>query len=119
MDYEKEIEQLKKRLTNTENLLNSFIKSYNLDKGYNKADVSGVRVSVSNITPYTESKNGYIGDEMVVFNTSVSGNISVFAVDENGNMPSFSVKKDSNYIEVVFDNPLEYVTTVTLSVQEG
>jgi hypothetical protein len=112
------IEELAKRVTNLERNFSAFININNINKSYTDAAINGVSVSVSNVTPYTETKQAYIGDEMVVFNTSVGGNISVFAVDENGNMPSFSVKKGSNYIEVVFDNPLEYVTTVTLSVQE-
>lgn len=50
MDYEKEIEELKRRLTIVENNLNASIKIYNMDKSYNNADNNGIRQSVSNNT---------------------------------------------------------------------
>ena len=38
-----------KRLTNIENLLHSFIKQYNIDKGYDKAEKDGSKQNINNV----------------------------------------------------------------------
>lgn len=116
MDYEKEIEELKRRLTIVENNLNAFIKTYNMDKSYNKADNNGIRQSVSNITPYTESKKAYIGDKEIAFNYMGDGHLSVYVMDSEGNIPAYSIKRTQDLIVVIFDEPLEVVTEVTISI---
>lgn len=104
------------RLTNVENTLNALIKSLNLQKMYSEADTNGIRQSVSNITPYAESKTAYIGDTIITFNCSINGNLSVYVIDNDGNVPTHSIKRSADFIQVVFDEPLESVANVTISI---
>ena len=99
------------RLTNLENLVNSLIKRIDREKYYSDADTAGIRQSVSDITPYTESKTAYIDDTEVVFTNVPAGNLSVFT----SNSISFQVARLDNSVAVRFD-PLEEVTTITISV---
>lgn len=113
------IEELAKRVTNLERNFSALINTININKGYTDADLNGVRAGVSNITPYTETKEAYIGDTEVIFNTDVSGNLTVYVTDSEGNIPSYTVTKSTGYIRVAFDNPLERPAKVTISIQEG
>lgn len=72
--------------------------------------------SIEEITPYTETKTAYIGDESVTFNDVPEGNLSVFTKDSEGNEIEYSVTREDNRVVVTF-SPLEYVTDVTISVQ--
>ena len=112
------IEELAKRMTNLENNFSALINMININKGYTDADLNGVRAGVSNITPYTETKEAYIGDTEVVFNTDVSGNLSVYVVNSEGNAPSYTTTRAIDHIKVVFDSPLETTAKVTISIQE-
>ena len=102
---------IEKRLTNLENLVNALIKRMDNDKYYSDADTQGIRKSVSDVTPYTESKTAYIDDTEVVFENVPSGNLSVFTSNSIG----FQIEKLDNIVAVRFD-PLEEVTTVTISI---
>ena len=103
---------IEERLTNLENLVNSLIKRINNDKFYSDADTAGIRQSVSNITPYTESKTAYILDTEIVFNSVPQGNMSVFF-----SVPTdYTLERVSDSIVVSFE-PLEEVTEVTISIQ--
>lgn len=73
-------------------------------------------VKVEAITPYTESKTGYLGDTEVVFTGVKEGNLSVFVKDENGGYPNYAVERIGDIITVHFE-PLEYITTITISIQ--
>ena len=68
------------------------------------------------ITPYTETKTAYLGDTEIIFTDVKDGNLSVFVKDENGNYPDFSVDRNGDIITVYF-GPLEYITTITISIQ--
>lgn len=70
---------------------------------------------VQSLTPYTETKTAYIGDTEVVFTDVVSGNLTVYVTDGNGNIPNYTVTK-AEYIKVTFNEPLESVATVTISI---
>lgn len=70
---------------------------------------------VAAITPYTETKTGYIGDTEVTFDTEEKGSLTVYVGDSDGNYPDYSVERTGNRITVTFE-PLEYVTTITISI---
>lgn len=106
---------LETRVKNLENLVDALSKKIDRNQFYNNADMNGNRQSISNITPYTETKTAYIGDTNCGFNTPTDGNVSVF-FDKNVN--GYRVEKDyyARRIVVVFDEPLEEVTEVTISI---
>ena len=106
---------IEERLSNLENLVNHLSQMVIDNKFYTDADMQGNRQSISNVTPYTETKTAYIGDTNCGFNTPTDGNVSVF-FDKNVN--GYRVEKDyyARRIVVVFDEPLEEVTEVTISI---
>lgn len=74
---------------------------------------------VDAVTPYTETKTAYIGDTEVTFLTEEKGGLSVYAEDTEGNSPDYVVSRTGSTITVSFE-PLEFVTTVTISIfKEG
>lgn len=110
------IEELAKRVSNLERNFSAFINMNNINKSYTDAALNGVKVGVSNVTPYTETKQAYIGDESVTFVSSVNGNLSVYVLDTEGNIPAYTVTNNGGVITVTFDAPLEYMTEVTISI---
>lgn len=107
---------IEKRLSNLENLVNSLSKKIDNNKYYSDADMNGNRQSISNITPYTETKTAYLGDTEITFNDVPEGNLAVFVRDENGNYPDYTVERNADMIVVYFE-PLDYITTITISIQ--
>ena len=112
MNYEYEITKLKTQLQNLQDVVlnmarNSVPTTSKVDDTANK---------VEQITPYTDTKTAYIGDTTCGFETPYDGNVSVF-FDKNVN--GYRVEKDyyARRIVVVFDEPLEEVTEVTISIQ--
>lgn len=97
------------RLTNLEKLVNALIKRIDKEKYYSDADTAGIRQSISSITPYTESKTAYIGDTEVFFENVPKGNVTVYSEVEAG------IQYADNGVRVFFE-PLEEVTTITISV---
>lgn len=111
MNYDLEIYNLKKAVAN---LQESFIQSQrNNSQIVSKTDDTSNKVE--QITPTTYTKTAYIGDAGVVFDNVPSGNLSVFVVDELGNIPDYMVTR-TDYVKVVFPEPLNRVTTVTISI---
>jgi len=80
--------------------------TYRSEDALNKADA---------LTPYTETKTAYIGDTEVMFTDAPNGNLTVYVTDSNGNIPNYTVTK-AEYIKVTFNEPLESVATVTISI---
>jgi hypothetical protein len=111
MNYEYEIDKLKKAVANLNNTVLQIAK--NSTKEVSKTDSTANKVKA--ITPYTETKTAYIGDTTCGFETPYDGNVSVF-FDKNVN--GYRVEKDyyARRIVVVFDEPLEEVTEVTISI---
>lgn len=107
---------IEKRLENLENLVNALMKKIDNNKFYTDADISGNRQSISNITPYTETKTAYIGDTEITFSGVKEGNLSVFLKNDNGDYPNYTIERNNDTLTVYFE-PLEYVTTVTISIQ--
>lgn len=111
MNYEYEINKIKAQLQNLQEIVLRMSRS-------NTEEVSAreqTTAQVDSLTPYTETKTAYIGDTNCGFNTPTDGNVSVF-FDKNVN--GYRVEKDyyARRIVVVFDEPLEEVTEVTISI---
>ena len=97
------------RLDNLENLVNGLIAQINHNKYYTDADIKGVRQSVSEITPYTETKTAYIDDTFIVFTNVPSGNLTVY-FDK-----PYTVEREADRVTVKFE-ALEEVTPITISI---
>lgn len=97
------------RVTNLENMLASIIDTLSDNKMYTDADIDGVRKSVSDVTPYTETKTAYISDTQMVFSDVPSGNLSVY-FDK-----PYTVERESDRITITFE-ALEEVTPITISI---
>lgn len=109
MDYF--TQELDKRLSNLENLVNYLSKQITDMKQYSDADMAGARQGISNVTPTTYTKTAYIGDTEVVFTDVPSGNLTVFT----DNLIEYSMAKDNDRVTISFE-PLSEVTTITISI---
>jgi Tol biopolymer transport system component len=107
---------IEKRLENLENLVNALSKKIDNNKYYTDADINGNRKSVSDITPYTESKTAYIDDEYVTFDIAKDGNISVYMVDGDGQNVPCEFEQINGQIKVSFEKR-NSLATVTISIQ--
>lgn len=79
-------------------------------------DIANLNSAVDAITPYTVTETGYIGDTEVVFENIKDGELTVYVEDEEGNYPEYTVQRSNDTIVVSFTEPLEYITTVTISI---
>lgn len=100
---------LETRVKNLEDMLASIVNTIGNNKFYTDADVNGVRKSVSDITPYTETKTAYIDDTEVVFENVPSGNLTVYFDGD------YTIEREDNRITIMFE-PLEEVKEVTISI---
>lgn len=107
------IEQLEKRVAQLEQLVLQIAKGNVNTIG--KVDDTSNRVTA--ITPYTETKTAYIGDYQVLFENTPQGILTVSAIDSEGGFPAYVLEREGGIISVHFDNPLDYVTTVSISIQ--
>lgn len=101
--------EIETRVTNLENMLASIVDTLSNNKMYTDADISGVRKSVSDVTPYTETKTAYISDTQVIFTNVPSGNLSVY-FDK-----PYTVEREADRITITFE-ALEEVTPITISI---
>lgn len=113
MNYEKAISDLEKRVAQLEQLVLQIAKGNVNTIG--KVDDTSNKVTA--ITPYTETKTAYIGDYQVLFENTPQGILTVSAVDSEGGFPAYVLEREGGIISVHFDNPLDYVTTVSISIQ--
>ena len=67
--------------------------------------------AIKDLTPYTDTKQAYIGDTEAVFTNAPQGNLTVFMDGD------YTVDREGGIITVHFE-PLEEVTTITISIQE-
>ena len=102
---------IEQRLSNLENLVNALSQKIDNNKYYTDADMQGNRQSISDITPYTETKQAYIGDTEVVFQNK-QGNLLIYT---DKPFP-YSVDRNNDIIVVNFE-PLEEVSQITISIQ--
>lgn len=107
---------IEKRLENLEKLVNALSKKIDNNKYYTDADINGNRKSVSDITPYTETKTAYIDDEYVTFDIAKDGNISVYMVDNDGQNVPCSFEQINGQIKVSFKKR-NSLATVTINIQ--
>jgi hypothetical protein len=101
------------RLTNLENLVEGLINTLNLNKFYTDADINGVRQSVSEVTPYTETKTAYFNESEKTFYKVPTGNITVLFDNYNG---EYTVSKVADRVTVKFDT-LTDKTNITIEVK--
>jgi hypothetical protein len=101
------------RVANLENLVHALSQKIDNNKYYTDADMQGNRQSISNVTPYTETKTAYIGDTEISFDNVPSGNLSVFA----DNISEYRTDRVGSTLNIDFIKPLEEVTEVTISIQ--
>lgn len=97
------------RVTNLENMLASIVNTLSNNKFYTDADIEGVRQSVSEVTPYTETKTAYIDDTEVVFTNVPEGNLTIYLGKP------YTVVRDEDRLVIKFE-ALEEVTPVTISI---
>ena len=71
---------------------------------------------VSDITPYTMSKQAYIGDTACVFEPDKTGDISAYVVDNDGNYIQCTITRETGKITILFDE-LEQIATVNVAIQ--
>lgn len=98
------------RVANLENLVHALSQKIDNNKYYTDADMQGNRQSISEVTPYTETKTAYIGDTEVVFENVPIGNLSVYGI------PHYHATWLTKDLLIDFD-ALEEVTEVTISIQ--
>ena len=113
MDVIKEIEELKRRVNMLSNTVSQAGKNQTAVTG--KVDDTSNRVNA--ITPYTDSYTAYIGDDDAHFFDVPQGILSVSVVDSEGHFIDYTLEREGNIVSVYFDEPLENVATVTISVQ--
>ena len=101
---------LETRLSNLENLVDALSKKIDRNQFYSDADINGNRQSISNITPYTETKTAYYGDTECVFYDAPEGNITVF-----GDIGEYTPNRLANRLYVYF-KPLGKQTDITISI---
>lgn len=107
MNYEYEIQNLKNQISDLQDTVRKLAKG-------NTEEVSKreqTTAQVDSLTPYTETKTAYIGDTEVSFQNH-SGNLTVFTEKQ---FP-YSVDRNNDFIVVNFE-PLEEVSTITISIQ--
>ena len=91
------------------NLQDSFIQAQkNLSPTTAKVDDTANKVE--QITPYTETKTAYIGDNSVHFLDVPSGNLTVYGLD------NYKATRTSYNAVLIEFEPLEEVTEVTISI---
>lgn len=109
MNYEYEIDKLKKAVANLNNTVLQMAK--NNTKEVSKTDSTANEVKA--ITPYTETKTAYIGDTEIIFDNVPSGNMSIFGLLSR----LYRVDRESDRVIITLLAPLEEVTEVTISIQ--
>lgn len=114
MNYEYEIDKLKKAVANLNNTVLQMAK--NNTKEVSKTDSTANEVKA--ITPYTETKTSYIGDTEVVFADLPNG---TYNVSFDKTVSATKVTKEvfngkTSTITVDFE-PLEEITNTTISIQ--
>ena len=109
MNYEYEIDKLKKAVANLNNTVLQMAK--NSTKEVSKTDNTANEVKA--ITPYTETKAAYFGETEKTFYNVPDGNISVFFTNYNGASLAYRV---NDRVTISFDALTEQ-TDITISVQ--
>jgi hypothetical protein len=104
---------LETRIKNLEKNLDNIIKLLNNNKFYTDADISGIRQSVSEITPYTDTKTAYYGEKEKTFYNVPQGNILVQFSNYQG---SYAVNRIADRLTVTFEQ-LTDNTDITITIK--
>jgi hypothetical protein len=104
---------LETRIKNLEKNLDNIIKLLNNNKFYTDADISGIRQSVSEITPYTDTKTAYYGEKEKTFYNVPQGNILVQFSKYQG---SYAVNRIADRLTVTFEQ-LTDNTDITITIK--
>ena len=104
---------VEQRLSNLENLVNHLSDMVTGNKIYTDADTQGNRQSISELTPYTETKTAYFGETEKVFYDVPTGNMSIFFTNYNGD---YSTSRVNDRVTISFDALTEQ-TDITISIQ--
>lgn len=107
---ENEISELKARLKIVEDNLNGLIVMVGKLRSNTNDDINGTRQSVANITPFTLTKTAYIDDTKVVFENAPQGEFTTHSP-----IPCLT-KREGDSIVVYFNNPIEELTDITISI---
>ncbi len=100
---------IEKRVENLENLVDALSKKIDNNKFYTDADINGNRQSVTNITPYTETKTAYYGEIEKTFYNVPTGNVTVFGLSQ------YNMSRISDRLVFTFE-PLTEQTDITISI---
>lgn len=100
---------IEQRLTNLENLVDALIKRIDRDKFYSQADTIAIRQNVSDITPWSATKQAYIDDTEIQFEGVPQGNLTVFL-----DIP-YEVSRDESTVVITFE-ALEEVKEITIMI---
>ena len=110
MNYEYEIDKLKKAVANLNNTVLQMAK--NNTKEVSKTDSTAS--AVETLTPYKETKTAYYGEMEKTFYDVPPGNVSVFFSNDVGRW--YDVKRTNNMLTISFDVLLEQ-TDITIMIQ--
>ena len=110
MNYEKEINDLKRQVKQ----LNESVLAMGKNNVGQVSKLDDTSNKVEQITPYKASKTAYISDQLVVFDDVPYGLVSVYV---NGASYYNFFVSEQHSVKVYFDEPLEEVTTVSISIQ--
>ena len=100
------------RLENLENFVFALSEKIDRNQIYSDADTAGNRQSISDITPYMETKTAYYGESEKIFYDVPNGNLTVFFDNYNG---GYSVNRNENNLTISFDT-LTSNTNITISI---
>lgn len=101
------------RVTNLENMLASIVDTLSDNKMYTDADIAGVRKSVNDVTPYTETRTAYYDESEKTFYNVPEGNVTVFFDNYFGD---YSVKRIMDRVIVSFEK-MKQQSNITISVK--
>lgn len=102
--------EIEQRLENLETRVNYLYEMINRDKFYTNADISATKQSVTEITPYKETKTAYIEDTSITFTGVPEGNMTIFCPVD------YTAERVSNMVTVTFE-PLTEVTDIAIMIQ--
>lgn len=102
--------EIEQRLENLETRVNYLYEMINRDKFYTDADISATKQSVSDITPYKETKTAYIDDTEITFDNVPSGNLTVFFDGD------YEAERQADRVVIHFE-ALEEVKEITIMIQ--
>lgn len=112
---EERIDKLEENLKIVADNLNGLIKMVNTLRTNTDADITGTRQSVSQITPYTETKKAYYGEADKTFYNVPEGKVQVFFSNYND---AYQIYREGSNLRISFFMSLLDETDVTISITQ-